>query len=200
MQALEKYKAASGVLEVSADDKDNNELSPEVRDAIRLLRQDVNERIRDMETLVEIQKPVASQHVQMPVSTLLGMNSSMQAMSKTRSWDGGRNGNDTTGLQTEPFLGRILNKLQSNLTMRIEERMKDKEGKTSVETIVNQQLVQFRKDLAVYEQRKVREYTSRLEQANKENRKLSNQIVRLRERWDSLVESAKQRRIRQQEE
>ncbi|QLL31638.1 hypothetical protein HG536_0B05020 [Torulaspora globosa] len=155
-----------------------------------------------METLVEIQKPVVSQHVQMPMSTLLGMNSSMQPMSKTRSWDGGRSGNDTTGLQTEPFLGRILNKLQSNLTLRIEERMKDKDGKNgaSVEAIVNQQLVQFRKDLAVYEQRKVREYTSRLEQATKENRKLSNQIVRLRERWDSLVESAKQRRIRQQEE
>ncbi|QLQ79151.1 hypothetical protein HG537_0B04990 [Torulaspora globosa] len=148
-----------------------------------------------METLVEIQKPVASQQVPVPVSTL---NSSMQGMSKTRSWDG-RNGNETSGLQMEPFLGRILSKLQSNLTTRIEERIKDKDG-VSVESIVNQQLVQFRKDLAVYEQRKIREYTSRLEQANKENRKLSHQIVRLRERWDSLVESAKQRRIRQQEE
>lgn len=185
-----------------AEEKNNGELSPEVREAIRLLRQDVNERIRDMETLVDLQKPAVSPNTQMPMSTLLSMNSSIQGMSKTRSWDGGRNGNDTTGMQTEPFLGRILNKLQSNLICKIEEQMKTKDGKNgpSVESIVNQQLLQFRKDLALYEQKKIRDYTSRLEQANKENRKLSNQIVKLRERWDSLVESAKQRRTRQQED
>lgn len=196
------YKSASGVLNDSTDEKNGQELSPEVRDAINLLRQDVNERIRDMETLVEYQKPLSSQNASMPVSTLLTINSSMQGMSKTRSWEGGRNGNDTASLQMEPFLGRILGMLQNNLITKIEEQMKGKDikGVSSIEAIVNQQLVQFRKELAVYEQKRIRDFTNRLDQANKENRKLSNQIVKLRERWDSLVESAKQRRTRQQEE
>lgn len=65
---------------------------------------------------------------------------------------------------------------------------------------IAQQFSQFRKELALYEQKKSKDYNARLEQAIAENKKLSNQILKLRGRWDSLVESAKQRRSRQHED
>lgn len=37
----------------------------------------------------------------------------------------------------------------------------------------------------------------KIDEITKENKKLANEIGRLRERWDSLVESAKQRRDKQ---
>ena len=63
---------------------------------------------------------------------------------------------------------------------------------------VAQQFAQFRRELSVYEQKKSRDYEAKSEQVMKENKKLLNQVNRLKERWDSLVESAKQKRNQQQ--
>lgn len=52
--------------------------------------------------------------------------------------------------------------------------------------------------MLIYEQRRTREYQIKVEHLNKDVKKLSSQNSKLKERWDSLVESARQRKNRQQ--
>lgn len=187
---------------LSIDEEDNkgDRLGPEVGEAIQLLKQDVKERIHEIEGLLELQRPSTAKSASLSGTMLMNMNSSLQNISKVRPWETVRGGNSTGGLPIDPLLNKILNKLQSEMLAKLGEKINDKDFQKGqgIEAIINQNLMQFTKDLALYEQKKYKEFNGRLEKANSENKKLSTQIIKLRERWDSLVESAKQRRTRQQ--
>lgn len=191
MEALSKYESALKCLNPEEDDKETERWSPEVVQAIKLLRQDLRERVRDIEALIDLQRPSTAKSSAISTSVLLSANPSSPNMSSIRG------GSHAIGIQPDPLLVKIMNKLQIDLVAKIDENNDKKSQKT--EAIINQHLIQFMKDLSLYEQKKYKEFNARLEKANNENKKLSNQIVKLRERWDSLVESAKQRRTRQQE-
>ncbi|KAG0662729.1 hypothetical protein C6P45_001056 [Maudiozyma exigua] len=66
--------------------------------------------------------------------------------------------------------------------------------KSLINEEVQQHMEQFRKELSWYEQRRIEEYENRIEQTENDNKKLSLQVERLKQRWDSLVESAKERK------
>lgn len=200
-EALEKYRRALDNLNVKEEGSEEVRLGPEVIEAIKLLRQDINDRVRDIEALVELQRPTTAKSTSLSGTILMNKNSSSQNVASVRPWDVFRGGNPAAGMQVDPLLLKILNKLQNEIIAKLEDKIIEKDcrkGQT-IESIVNQSLMQFGKDLAVYEQKNYKEFNARLEKANNENKKLSNQIVKLRERWDSLVESAKQRRTRQQD-
>lgn len=186
----------------SNENLDSGHLSAEVNHAVELLRQDIDARIRELESIIELQKPTISKNASAIGSVVLNMSPPMQGMGKTRSWQSAREGSAVNGLNTDPVLASILNKLQSNLTSSFSERLNDVDNESAqgIEAKVGQHIARFSRELGLYEQKKFKEYNVKLDQAIKENKKLSNQIVKLRERWDSLVESAKQRRNRQQDE
>lgn len=81
----------------------------------------------------------------------------------------------------------------------MESKVKEVKNSNNSEMKINLRLEQFKKELVLYEQNKFKEYGMKIDQVAKENKKLSNEIGRLRERWDSLVESAKQRRDKQRD-
>lgn len=196
---MEKYRHALDNLIVKEEGAEEVRLGPEVVEAIKLLRQDINDRVRDIEALVELQRPTTAKSTSLSGTILMNLNSSSQNVASVRPWDVVRGGNPAAGMQVDPLLLKILNKLQNEIIAKLEEKIVEKHKGQSIESIVNQSLMQFGKDLAIYEQKNYKEFNARLEKANNENKKLSNQIVKLRERWDSLVESAKQRRTRQQD-
>lgn len=201
IEAINKYKKALESLNPTNENLDSGQLSAEVNHAVELLRQDIDARIRELESIIELQKP-PSKDASAIGSIVLNMNPSMQGMGKSRSWQNAREGSPASGLHTDPVLVSILNKLQSNLTTSVTERPNDVDSESAqgIEAQVSQHIARFRRELGLYEQKKFKEYNVKLDQAIKENKKLSNQIVKLRERWDSLVESAKQRRNRQQDD
>ncbi|CCD24384.1 Atg38p NDAI_0D00700 [Naumovozyma dairenensis CBS 421] len=110
-----------------------------------------------------------------------------------------------------PFNDVVIRTITDNLKMNLLESIKGQyhllngnakdERKNDEDEFIKQlnttfesQFDMFRKELGFYEQKKFSEYDTNLDNLIKENKKLLNQIVKLRERWDSLVESAKQRR------
>lgn len=170
--------------------------------AIQLLRQDIDARIKEIDNLIEGQKPVSAATVA-AVAKNGSLGSSVVSSAKTRSWENPRNlSSPVVGPPGDSLLASIFGKLQVNLVNSICEQFKegDAEVVDELDEKVRQQLVRFKKDLGLYEQKKSKDYNIRLEQAINENKKLSNQILKLRGRWDSLVESAKQRRSRQYED
>lgn len=177
-------------------------VSLEIIHAIQLLRQDIDARIKELESLIEGQKPVSAATVA-AVAKNGSLASSTVSNAKTRSWDGPRNlSSPTMGPPGDPLLASLFGKLQANLVNSICEEFKEEDPHVvgELENRVRQQLLRFKKELGLYEQKKSKDYNVRLEQAINENKKLSNQILKLRGRWDSLVESAKQRRSRQYED
>lgn len=188
-EALEQYRQA---LELLAGLK-CEDTSPEIIHALELLRQDIDSRIKELESLQERRKPLVSQDGTVANSAV--------SLAKTRSWDNSRNLLNGMGPSNDPILASILSKLQANLVNSVCEQFKDDPHVVKdLDNRIAQQLARFRKDLALYEQKKSKDYNAKLEQAMAESKKLSNQILKLRGRWDSLVESAKQRRSRQHED
>ncbi|CDF91258.1 ZYBA0S10-03246g1_1 [Zygosaccharomyces bailii CLIB 213] len=188
-EALKQYKHALALL---ANLKCQG-TSSEIVHALELLRQDIDSRIKELENLQERRNPMTPKNG--------AVRNSSVSLAKTRSWDNSRNMGSGLGSSSDPLLISILGKLQSNLINSISEQCKeDPQVLKELDGRIAQQFSQFRKELALYEQKKSKDYNARLEQAIAENKKLSNQILKLRGRWDSLVESAKQRRSRQHED
>ncbi|GAV50254.1 hypothetical protein ZYGR_0U01100 [Zygosaccharomyces rouxii] len=177
-------------------------VSLEIIHAIQLLRQDIDARTKELESLIEGQKPISAAAVAAAVAKNGSLASSTGSTAKTRGWDSPRNLNSPAMGPGDPLLASIFGKLQANLVNSICEQFKEEDPHIvgEVENRVRQQLVRFKKELGLYEQKKSKDYSVRFEQAINENKKLSNQILKLRGRWDSLVESAKQRRSRQHED
>lgn len=175
--SIQSYQMAQSELNRLNSDSD---LSLDVRNALELLKKDIHFRIRELELLKE-----ASAND----SIVSLSNISLPRVADASAFP---NGNST--VLTDPLLISITNKLENNLLHFINP---DKTDKIAISEI-SQQVNQLRRELCLYEQRKFKEYDLKLEQVMKENKKLSNQVVRLKERWDGLVESAKLKRNQQQ--
>lgn len=202
MGAIKEYKKALDILDRSGKSSEEQDvgLSHEVTRALDLLQDDIQAKIRELESLVEVQRPEESKNSSTVGSLWNASSMSNQTVVKTRTLEGSLNG--TMGLMMDPLLVSLINKLQVNFINAVSEELKRTESHDiqSIESQVKQQIGRFKKELGMYEQKKIKEYNLRLDQAIKENKKLSNQIVKLRERWDSLVESAKQRRNKKQDD
>ncbi|EDO15894.1 hypothetical protein Kpol_1019p14 [Vanderwaltozyma polyspora DSM 70294] len=171
-----------------------------------MLKSDINLRVRELDTLITLKSSSnglkASRNLPMMSSVILNNNSSTNPAESL--WN-----NNNCGANLDPFLNSMLNKFQHNLELSLMDTLKsgsnssnnnDKKVNHNVQDVslkISEQMSQFKKELRIYEQQKCKEFQLRMEQALAENKKLSNQIVKLRERWDSLVESAKQKRNRQ---
>lgn len=174
LQALEKQLGTNGKL----------------KHAMILLREDIQIKIKELEQW-ELRQPSAG----------LGAG-----LSPNRKNSPVRGPEATSHLSNgvpiaDPFLASIINKLQTNILQTLSQRLAGEGkpmGKQELEAVVSPQMTQFQKEMTVFEQRKFREYDSKMDQLLKENRKLSNQVIRLKDRWDSLVESAKQKRNQQE--
>lgn len=197
-ESLGRYKHAVDLL----NNLEYQGVSLEIVHAVQLLRQDLDSRIKELESLIKGQKPVTAATVAAGAKNG-SLTSSVMSTAKTRSWDSPRSlGSLTMGPPGDPLLASILSKLQANLLNSVCEQFQEEDHHVvrDLDNKIGQQLVRFKKELGLYEQKKSRDYNTRLDQAINENKKLSNQILKLRGRWDSLVESAKQRRSRQPED
>lgn len=179
-----------------------NKLSSDVTQAIDLLKQDITAKIQELELLIEKQSSEENNIGIVNNNTLIGSvilnnKSPINGINNTRNWDNSVC-QDTLNPINDPVLMSILNRLQFNLNNDIQLKAEGGKNSKNLEMKINLRLEQFKKELVLYEQKKFKEYGMKIDQVTKENRKLANEIGRLRERWDSLVESAKQRRDKQQ--
>lgn len=129
-------------------------------------------------------------------SIYLKMKPSLNNMVGTKVWENMVK-NDNFTPNNDPLFLSITNKMQNNLTTTIRKMVSGLNRNISSQALeeqINQHIEQFKKELSWYEQNKFAEYDNKTLQLERENRKLLNQVEKLRQRWESLVESARQRR------
>ncbi|KAG0676643.1 hypothetical protein C6P43_004050 [Kluyveromyces marxianus] len=177
--AIQEYRKAIKQLDYINETED---LPENVQYAVTLLHDDILLRVKEPGVLQEVQSNSESSES--------GSNSSISRFVS----DGSLYPNGNSVLISDPLLLSITSKLE-NSVMRLINASEDP-GSVS-KTEIMQQFSQFKRELTVYEQKKSKDYEGKMEQVIKENKKLSNQVNRLKERWDSLVESAKQKRNQQ---
>ncbi|KAG0685279.1 hypothetical protein C6P41_000372 [Kluyveromyces marxianus] len=177
--AIQEYRKAIKQLDYINETED---LPENVQYAVTLLHDDILLRVKQLGVLQEVQSNSESSES--------GSNSSISRFVS----DGSLYPNGNSVLISDPLLLSITSKLE-NSVMRLINASEDP-GSVS-KTEIMQQFSQFKRELTVYEQKKSKDYEGKMEQVIKENKKLSNQVNRLKERWDSLVESAKQKRNQQ---
>lgn len=103
-------------------------------------------------------------------------------------------------LENDVVLNMITTKLQKNLLEVMstsDETGKKSTASNSVEErrlMLVQHIEQFKKELNWYEKKKFSQYNLDLVTLTKENAKLRHQVEKQRDRWNNLVESARQRR------
>lgn len=196
--ALEQYQRALDQLQELQSQHDASQLEEDIMNAIQLLQEDIASKVRELERMHQLQQQYQK------TSALNGNNSTILAMrtpsSSTilRNLDASGSSNNNN-LNMDPLLGCITTKLQNSLVSSLLSKFGDTYDSGELESLMTQHVTQLKRDIAIFEQRKFKDYEVRLEQLIKENKKLSNQIVKLKTRWDSLVESAKQKRNLQNE-
>ncbi|AET41371.1 Atg38p Ecym_8075 [Eremothecium cymbalariae DBVPG len=167
-------------------------LNGDLKRAIMLLKEDIELKVKELEQWDQRKQPT-------PANTTQGLSTNNKS-SPGRVIDMNMHLNNANPI-TDPFLASIINKLQTNILQVLTQQFAGEAktaGQKEVSCLVTQQIAQFQKEIAIFEQRKFREYDTKMDQLIKENKKLSNQVVRLKDRWDSLVESAKQKRNQQE--
>ncbi|CCK68713.1 Atg38p KNAG_0B02700 [Huiozyma naganishii CBS 8797] len=184
-----------------------DEVNDEVIESIEILKRDVSQTMFDLENFIKAQRAVSkgstvknSINMNMMGSMLLSIKPSMNNVNRpspTSEQSGDGEGNNFV---SDPILTGILNKLQTNLfalTADTKGVGVDGRGTKNANLEVSHHIEQFKRELSWYEQKKFSEYDSRLERTRKENRKLLQEVEKLKDRWNNLVESAKQRRNRE---
>lgn len=189
--ALTEVNSISAALEPKYD-------SPEVIAAVNILRNDLLQTIYNMELLKSNQKALSKDHSNKSTldmeSMFLSMKPSMNNIYKSNLLrpDANQITNDTTN---DPILNNLLLKLNHNLLDTIgKNNLAHPKDEKDVSSEINRHIDQFKKELYWYEQKKVSEYDIQLKNILQENKKLNIQITKLRDRWNGLVESAKQKR------
>lgn len=129
-------------------------------------------------------------------SMYLKMNPSVNNIGGTKMWESNIS-TGRTGSPNDPFLLGIMNKMENNMVAemtRVQTVSDSKQTQIQIEQAVHKHVEQFKREVAWYEQKKFVEYDTKMKQLEKENKKLQSKVEWLRLRWDSLVESAKERR------
>lgn len=199
--ALDLYVSALEGLDLKSPNFDLQGLDDTIIEAVKLLRDDIELRIKELQICViessKDEKDSKNNKASMAlVQSSAGNNNNLAA---SKYWDSTRNITDiTSSTFIDPYTSSMLSKLQNSMVDLIKEA---KNQKTDVNDLVSTalfQIDQFKKEMLIYEQRRTREYQIKVEHLNKDVKKLSSQNSKLKERWDSLVESARQRKNRQQ--
>lgn len=100
-------------------------------------------------------------------------------------------------MNNDVILNDILDKLQVNLVIASQKLLKDKSmTRDEYRMLVNKHVEQFKKELHWYEDRKNHYFEIIIDDKVEDNKKLQMQNDKLHERWNSLVESARERRNR----
>lgn len=177
---------------------DENKLGTDVNQALVLLKEDIIMRNRQLDTLIKMKDNntglQTNRNIPMVNSVILNNNSISNVTDSI--WNISNN-----GAILDPIVNKLMNNVEANLIKSMTKLLKNEKKNCDdeeISSIVNLQVLILKKELNIYEQKKCKEFNLLLEQSINENKKLSNQILKLRERWDSLVESAKQRKDRKQ--
>ncbi|SCU99265.1 LAFA_0G22980g1_1 [Lachancea sp. 'fantastica'] len=97
----------------------------------------------------------------------------------------------TTTESPQTFVENVLNLVRSKTELKPGASVHDLETGIAAET------TQLLRGLSWVDQQRSKEYEARIEELCTENKQLTTQIHKLKERWDSLVESARQKRNQQ---
>lgn len=172
---------------------ENEGQKDKVTEAIRLLDEDIVSKIEEIEKLQQYSKQKKA-NSQSRVDTPISRDASSLLDTNT-GWS-----MNLSSTSLDPMLVSAFNAFQNNLFSILKaEHSGNNDGASSIELRLLQELNQLKKDVCIIEQKKWKDYDVKTELLIKENKKLSNQIIKLRERWHSLVESAKQKRNQQQD-
>lgn len=170
-EATKAYEMSLASIKHFNSENDGPAAIPNVKEAINLLEKDICRRIRDIERL-----------------------NKLNTQQKVLDNDGAR-------IPYEPMLASRLELFKSNLFNLFKEKTNPRTGVSwsDIEVLFSQEVSQLFASIAVMDQQRYRESDLKIEQLSKENKKLTAHIAKLKERWDSLVESARQKRNQQHE-
>lgn len=197
---------ASTIFKQALATLDSESLNPKnidgaVLEAVHLLRDDLTLRIKELQICInETPKEEKVIHKRQNNAAVIQSALNNNNLAASRYWDGNRNGLEgSMNVLTDPVMNAFFSKLQSSMLEIIEEAKDEKTDVNELNSTAIFRIDQFKKEMLIYEQRKLREYQMKIEQITQENKKLSIRNAKLKERWDNLVESALQRKNRQQD-
>lgn len=169
-ESIETYKKSAEAINQLEIQHESIANVGDLEQALNLLKKDLNRKIREIQ--------------------ILGKFSAQSSPVET---------NDTAS--HEPMVAYRLSGFQNNILAIVRGKTDPKSGVSAseIENSISKEVSQLFKSFALIDQQKFKEYDNKVEQLVRENRKLTGQIVKLKERWDSLVESARQKRNQQNE-
>ncbi|SCU93723.1 LAMI_0E15368g1_1 [Lachancea mirantina] len=166
-------KSTQTLQEISEKEQD----SEHVRQALSLVGDDIQNRVKELKLLEQAAQEVAQD------SQNQSDRSEITAMTALRekSW-------------TDSNFATVIETYRTSLLNLLKVQLETDSRFSTLEDIVNQNVISLLSDMGMLEQRRVAQYEAKVEHLARENKKMSNQIVKLKERWGSLVESARQKR------
>lgn len=180
---IREYKAS---LEKLTDLEKGTEFNKELKNALGLLREDICIKIRELKICGQKAKTDGSG---VPKQGGSGSNNGI-------GYSIGSGDSDGECKFLDSFLVSIIHKLQHDILEYMSEKFVSVKGfdRSEAEKVVSVLFGKLQRDISIVEQGKFREYDANMKQLVKENKKLCSQVLRLRDRWDSLIESARQKR------
>lgn len=193
-EAIICYKDANAELvELLSQLKDDQSLDSNIVESVELLKTNVSQVIFDLNNLPKEQEepPTAKEIVN--CSVLQRRSIIRESLNSTTSQ------RDLNKLSPENdiLLGMIMNKLQKSLLDTSSLFTTTPKSNEERAQMFIRHIEQFKKELIWYEKKKFSQYDIDLTTLTKENAKLQQQVEKLRDRWNNLVESARQKREHQ---
>ncbi|CUS23078.1 LAQU0S08e01640g1_1 [Lachancea quebecensis] len=169
-ESIETYRKSVEAIDKLETQHESVAVVGDVEQALTLLKKDLDRKIQEIKVLGK-----------------LSAQSSPTEISNTAS--------------QEPLMTYRLSGFQNNILAIVRGKTDPKSGVSAseIENSISKEVSQLFKSFAFIDQQKFKEYDNKVEQLVRENRKLTGQIAKLKERWDSLVESARQKRNQQNE-
>ncbi|KAL3230164.1 hypothetical protein RNJ44_01527 [Nakaseomyces bracarensis] len=197
---------ASEIFKQALDTLDTDTLNPSnidgaVLEAVQLLRDDLTLRIKELQICIK-ETPKEEKTIESRKNSASVIHSALtnNNLAASRYWDGSRNNLEgSMNVLTDPVMNSFFNKLQNSMLEIISDAKSEGSNVNELNSTAVFRIDQFKKEMLIYEQRKMREHHMKLEQYAQENKRLVIRNAKLKERWDNLVESALQRKNRQQE-
>ncbi|SCU92683.1 LANO_0E01750g1_1 [Lachancea nothofagi CBS 11611] len=167
--SIKLYSAVLKLIEKLESEHDGFENVEDVQSALSLLKKEIEGKITEVQRL-NVQRKT------------LNAKSSGNENRESQAFNG-----------TQVFCANILN------AVRAKTDLKPGISLYELENSVSRELSQLLQGVSLVDQQKFKEYEFKIEQLHRENKQLTSQINKLKERWDSLVESARLKRNLQHE-
>lgn len=173
--------------------KNDKNLDTNILESVELLKTNVSQVIFDLSNLPKEQEETPTSKEMVNCSILQRRNIIRDSLNSTTLQQ------DLNKLSPENdiLLSMIMNKLQKNLLDTSSLLTTTPKSNEEKEQIFIRHIEQFKKELVWYEKKKFSQYDTDLSTLTKENAKLRQQVEKLRDRWNNLVESARQKREHQ---